>query len=514
MDRLVLPTAVVDFRREEVRGADGTRIDLRPRAFAVLRCLAAHAERLVTKDDLLAECWPGCVVTEDSLTQCVSEIRQALGEDGRDVVRTVPRRGYVLMPPETTASAPESIQLFAPASWDFWPAIAVLPFDEFSDKPGPLGAGIAAEIITELARNRDVRVLSRHTSFGAAGQGLLPADISREYQTRYVVEGSVRCMAGYVVVSVQLIDGHDSRHIWADRFTASADEAFAAQNGLVARIAARLFSEIRAAETIAALRSVPGDLSPHQLTLRAVAHWRGYDRSGYIKARAELERAIVLDPRFAPARICLGRFNAMDAGLAISGDLGLKGMAAAMEDIRHGIQLAPALAIGHQALGLALCFTNDKDEAVKAAERSVALGPGDAESMLVLSRAHIEVGQYASALSEIEYAFAINPLSPSCWNQVAALAHFGLGRHGESAAHAAAATKRTPGLTPAYLSSAAALSALGRTREAHARITELLSYSPGVTVQSLKAEGRFVRDPKTQARYLDLLRDAGLPEGN
>src|ERR1700722_8608584 len=107
MDRLFLKTAVVDFRREEVRGPAGTRIDLRPRAFAVLRCLAANAERLVTKSDLLAECWSNVAVSEDSLAQCVSESRQALGDRERNVIRTVPHRGYLLMPPEAVVSESE-----------------------------------------------------------------------------------------------------------------------------------------------------------------------------------------------------------------------------------------------------------------------------------------------------------------------------------------------------------------------------------------------------------------------
>src|SRR4051812_1562186 len=99
MDCLELPDRVVDFRREEVRGRDGARIELRPRAFGVLKRLAAADGALVTKDELLADCWPGVIVTEDSLTQCISEIRRALGEGGRELIRTVPRRGYALVHP-------------------------------------------------------------------------------------------------------------------------------------------------------------------------------------------------------------------------------------------------------------------------------------------------------------------------------------------------------------------------------------------------------------------------------
>jgi len=513
MDRLVLPTAIVDFRREEVRGPDGTRIDLRPRAFAVLRCLAAHAERLVTKDDLLAECWPGVVVSEDSLTQCVSEIRHALGEGARDVVRTVPRRGYVLMSPEASVCTSEFAPPFV-ASSDFWPAIAVLPFDEFSDTQGPLGAGIAAEIITELARNRDLRVLSRHTSFGAAGQGLLPADISRKYRTRYVVEGSIRCMAGHVVVSVELIDGHDSRHIWADRFAASAGEAFAAQNGLIARIAARLFSEIRAAETIAALRNVPDDLSPHQLTLRAVAHWRGYNRSGFIKARAELERAVALDPNYALPRILLGGLNASDAGASISGELGPDALSPATTEIRRAIDVAQTSAHGHQSLGVALCFSGYWDEGLEVIERGAASRPGDTHILAFLGYAHMLVGRYESGLSHAKRAIALDPWAPPYFHGIAAYGLLALGRPDDALKHALVGTKQGRGHPASYLGAAYALSALGRAHEAAALITELLDRCPRFAVETPMVQVHFAHLPERRAHYLDHVRAAGLPERN
>src|SRR3954452_4583123 len=87
-------------RREELRDATGTRIELRNRSFGVLRHLATNAGRLVTKDELLEVNWPGVTVTDDSLTQCISEIRRALGDAGRDLVRTVPRRGYMIVAAE------------------------------------------------------------------------------------------------------------------------------------------------------------------------------------------------------------------------------------------------------------------------------------------------------------------------------------------------------------------------------------------------------------------------------
>src|SRR5882762_10431339 len=99
VDRLDLAGLTLDLRREELRDATGARIELRNRSFSVLRHLATNADRVVTKDELLEANWPGVTVTEDSLTQCISEIRRALGDPGRDLLRTVPRRGYMFLMP-------------------------------------------------------------------------------------------------------------------------------------------------------------------------------------------------------------------------------------------------------------------------------------------------------------------------------------------------------------------------------------------------------------------------------
>src|SRR5882724_5747992 len=105
--RLDIAGLTLDLRREELRDAAGTRIELRNRSFGVLRHLAINAGRVVTKDELLNVNWPGVTVTEDSLTQCISEIRRALGEVCRDLVRTVPRRGYMVVFPERSATQSE-----------------------------------------------------------------------------------------------------------------------------------------------------------------------------------------------------------------------------------------------------------------------------------------------------------------------------------------------------------------------------------------------------------------------
>ncbi len=98
---IVIGNHAVDLSREALIDSGGSIVPLRPRAWMVLRFLALHAGRLVGKNELMDEVWADCAVTEDSLVQAVGDIRRALGETGRTALRTLPRRGYMLVTDES-----------------------------------------------------------------------------------------------------------------------------------------------------------------------------------------------------------------------------------------------------------------------------------------------------------------------------------------------------------------------------------------------------------------------------
>jgi DNA-binding winged helix-turn-helix (wHTH) protein len=94
----------LDLKRGCLRGAGG-EIELRPKSFEVLRYLVEDAGRLVPRDELIKAVWPNLVVTDESLTRCVSDVRLALGDRSQQIIRTVPRRGYLLAVPTREAEA-------------------------------------------------------------------------------------------------------------------------------------------------------------------------------------------------------------------------------------------------------------------------------------------------------------------------------------------------------------------------------------------------------------------------
>src|SRR5262245_8617483 len=265
VDRLDLAGLTLDLGREELRDASGTRIELRNRSFGVLRHLATNAGRVVTKDELLNVNWPGVTVTEDSLTQCISEIRRALGDSGRDLVRTVPRRGYMMVLPDRSPEAeqpavvnpsarawhgrtPAAIAVLVGGVmlvlWGSWiltrdagsplaalrppvnvsrgPTVAVLPFENNTgdNARDMLADGLTQGMISALGRFGELRVLARGVTSAYGGRAPNAIELGRTLAVDYAVEGNLRRDGDTSRVDIRLSDARTGAQVWSRTFEA------------------------------------------------------------------------------------------------------------------------------------------------------------------------------------------------------------------------------------------------------------------------------------------------------
>src|SRR5882724_137027 len=135
----------IDLERGLLRDARGNAVEMRPQVWAVLRQLALHANRVVTKEELLDAVWPGLVVTDGSVTQAVSDVRVALGDAGHSAIKTLPRRGYMLI--ADPVAEPAAAEPLAQR-----PSIAVLSFSDPTGEPASrqLARGLAQDLVAEL----------------------------------------------------------------------------------------------------------------------------------------------------------------------------------------------------------------------------------------------------------------------------------------------------------------------------------------------------------------------------
>jgi TolB-like protein len=175
--------------------------------------LLRNRERVVSKDDLIADIWGGRIVSESALATRINAVRAAIGDNGDEqrLIKTLPRKGVRFtavvreqrMPSEVGVD-PEAPST-APADR---PSIAVLPFLNLSGDPEQeyFADGMVDEILTSLSRIRWLIVTSRTSTFALKGQNIDVRDIARKLGVRYILEGSVRKASNRVRIVGQLID--------------------------------------------------------------------------------------------------------------------------------------------------------------------------------------------------------------------------------------------------------------------------------------------------------------------
>ena len=176
---LSLGTHLYDIDSEMLRDQDGQLINLRPQSAQVLNILARALGRVVTKDELLDAVWPDVSVTEDSLVQCVSDIRKTLQDKDRTLLRTVPKRGYMLVASAPSAPPPAATDTRPPPPPS--PALTDLEFDFLKQR----GARLSIRLIeTDGAPLR--RQMLRHRFLLGSGQYLgLPSPSYRRRPRRH-----------------------------------------------------------------------------------------------------------------------------------------------------------------------------------------------------------------------------------------------------------------------------------------------------------------------------------------
>ncbi len=302
---------VVDLRSASLR-RDGMVLPLRPKSFDVLAYLVKNAGQLVPKTELIDNVWQNVIVTENSLVQCIKEIRQALGDDAQTMIETVAKRGYLFAPAvvaidDPDRRAPPHREDPAPPLPER-PSIAVLPFDNMSGDPDQehFADGISEDLITGLSHIRWLFVIARNSTFVYKHRAVDVKQVSRELGVRYVLEGSVRRAGNRLRISAQLIDAMTGGHHWAERYDRELGDIFAMQDEITRSVAAAIEPHLLAAEGVRALSRSADDLGAWELVARAQTHFWRLSRPDYEAAIEPLERAVKAYPDYAPARSLLG----------------------------------------------------------------------------------------------------------------------------------------------------------------------------------------------------------------
>ena len=515
---------VVD-RRSACLRCDGAVLPLRPKTFDVLVYLVQHPGRLVPKAELIDSVWQNVNVTENSLVQCIKEIRQALGDDTQTSVETVSKRGYLFASPvialddrelDDRAGMPGLASGLASGAdrslpLPDRPSIAVLPFDNMSGDPDQeyFADGICEDIITALSRIRWLFVIARNSTFVYKRRALDIRQVARDLGVRYVLEGSVRRAGHRLRVSAQLIDALSGSHHWAEQYDRELGEIFAMQDEITRSVVGAIEPRLLAAEGVRALSRSSDDLGAWELVARAQTQiWR-VTRADTATAVDALKQTVAAYPDYAPARSLLAfrLLFAAHMGWVDRDDALLAGRQHAV----RAMALDDGDPWGQIALGYLAMMERRTEESIAAFRRAVELNPNSAAARGGLGHCLAFAGWDREAIEHAEDAIRLSPLDPDMAIFVGgiAVAHYCAGRYEEAARYAEEQLRVRPGFHGGQRLRCASLAQAGRIDEAREFLKLVKSEQPQLSLDWIKASVPY-QTPELMERFLDGMRKAGL----
>jgi adenylate cyclase len=396
------------------------------------------------------------------------------------------------------------------------PAVAVLPFDNLSGDPAQsyFSDGLTEDIITDLARNADLMVIARNSTFAFKDRPTDVRTIGAELGAGYVVEGSARRAGDQVRVVAQLIDASSGAHLWSRSYDRKIEDVFAVQADLTSQIVASLVSYVRDTESDSASDRPTENPRAYDLVLQGRNRYQhgSLDGTALLEARELYRRAVELDPGYAAARAHLALTYIVDKAIGVTGAATTQDLDRGLQEAREAIDLAPDLALGYQVLSFGLAAAGDYEDGMRAAQQAVELNASDPDSLMALAKAQVRFGAYAEAVGNAERARRLHPMAPEYYPYVHGQALYAADRPEEADAVLSECLLRAPQERGCLRIRAAVLVRLDRLDEARDTIRQLVAAEPAFSLSAERTTARFGTSPLME-RYLADLTAAGAPEG-
>jgi TolB-like protein len=503
----------VDTERYELR-RDGSVEAVEPLVFNLILFLARNPNRVISRDEAIEAVWSGRVVSDATVASAVKSARRALGDSGdsQNYIRTVRGRGFEFQAQVSTielsrtSASPERL---APrpsyvAAEDPKPVLVVLPFTNLSAEADEYFAdGLTEDIITNLARFRDLRVIGGASSFQFKGRGADLAEVCQRTHAGYVVEGSVRRAAGRVRIAVQLVDGATGVQLWGDRYDREMVDIFALQDELTRTVAATLGVKMQDVELQRAMKKSSTELSAYDCILRARRYTWMLSAEMHAEARDLLEKAVELDPLSSDAHALIANVYLGEHRFEMNPRPNPIGRA-----LTHALaatQLDPRNAYARCWLAITHFFRGENEKFEAEAQLALSLNPNDPETLADVGHYYAFMGQFERGAALTQRGRELNPLHPGWYYFSFARLHY----HQRNYEQTIADVEKVglPHFYWTHMLSAAAKGQLGRSdaSEAVARIFEVKpGFSPRTELKKWNAA------PADLEHIVDGLRKAGL----
>lgn len=296
-------------------------------------------------------------------------------------------------------------------------SIAVLPFESLSDEKENafFTEGVADEILTDLAKIADLKVISR-TSVQQFKSGRRPnlREIAQQLGVAHILEGSVQRAGGRVRVSAQLIDARTDGHLWAERYDRPLTDVFAIQTEIAQTIADQLKAKLSTTEKAALAEKPTADIEAYDLyvranVLRASTTFDLQVKENLREAARLLEAAVTRDPSFFLAYCRLAEVHDLIYFLGTNEHTPAQ-LARAEAAINQALRLRPDSGEAHLALGEHLYRAyRDYDRAVVELTRARRQLPNEPLAMELISFIERRRGQWDASIADLNRALELDP---------------------------------------------------------------------------------------------------------
>jgi adenylate cyclase len=330
---------------------------------------------------------------------------------------------------EAATSAYSFLSANSPTSADDT-SVAMLPLENHSPDTIDrlLCDGVTMDIVERLSRFRDLSVIALYSAFQCRGLAHAPNEIAQILGIRYLAIGSIRRSGDRLRISAQLLEAETGRVIWSDRFDGSLRDIFAFQDEVADMIAARLASQLSAAERHRILTSRVPELGAYGLVLRGQDLMTQFRRETNVHARHLFEQAGRLDPEYG--RLYAGMSHSFNLAWRYGWEERPEAcLSEAVALAEEAIRRDELDARGYAELGCARLYQKYHRQSLAAFEHAVDLNPNDADVLAYMADTVTAMGQPERAVGLLQRAIRLNPCQPDWYLWHLGDAQFNLERY-------------------------------------------------------------------------------------
>jgi DNA-binding winged helix-turn-helix (wHTH) protein/Flp pilus assembly protein TadD len=378
---------------------EGHDLAMTPKLVDVLLYFVSRPSVLVTKEELLSAIWPDVNVTENALTQAISDLRQALGDDPASptYIQTVARRGYRFIAPVEPLSAteshesPMSVEPGAGIEPGMMRSVAVLDFTNVSGDADLawMSTGIAETVTNDLTGFRILRVVDRdRVAESTRRTDGSVSSVAHDLGVHLVVVGSYQRVGDRIRITARIVDTPSGATMADAKVDGRLEEIFDLQDRIVRQFSAALGVEgAHGTSTRVGVRET-ANLDAFKVASEARVKLDSLDPAQVAEAVTGFEKAVRLDPRYAIAYAGLANAHfLLYESTRARNEADADRLSTAIGHARRAVDLDDTMAEGHATLSFLLVSAGRLGEAVAAGRRAVALEPQDWRHLFRLGHA-------------------------------------------------------------------------------------------------------------------------------